>query len=770
MNLYFMCRFFLVILIFSKCLIAHSQTINSSLREKFTISGSIIDSSSKETIIGASVYIQGTNHGVQTNEYGLFSLTLEAGNYTVIISSFGYKTQTLHINLNKNITVSRELPEEIFEMEEVSITSDDNEEKERIHGTQMSSISIPIEKIKNVPTIGGETDVMKVMQLMPGVKRGGEGQNTLLVRGGSGDGNLILLDEAVVYNASHLFGFFSIFNNDAIKDANLMKGGFPSQYGGRLSSVMDLRMKDGNMQKYNLEGGIGLLSSHLTFQGPIIKNRLSFIISARRSYIDKVFKLTGNNLPYYFYDATFKINYSLSDKTRFFLSTYYGNDILNAEKAKAESLLDGGFSLGNMTTTFRWNQVINDQIFSNLSIIFTRFRYKVEASLPDNSFYAKSKISDIGLKYDLNHYLNKNSKLRYGFLFTNHFYNPNVVNTTGAIAEEVKARKGNIIYTQEFALYSHHEQNLSSRLKLSYGIRLPMLLTEKTFYINPEPRFSASYSINEKQSIKASYSRMHQYVHLVSNSSIALPSDLWYPVTEKIKPLQSDQVALGYNYLLEKVKTTISAETYYKKMKNLIDYKEGSVLVLNDDYEKELTTGKGDAYGVELFAQKTSGKFNGWIGYTLSWSIRQFDALNQEKMFYAKFDRRHDFSIVGNYEFTKRISASAVWVYSTGQRFTPITGYYLMPSPSNTQVDNLPIYGNRNSTILPSAHRLDISVIIKRKPQRKREGEWHFGAYNTYNHAQPYKIVTTQTTDGGYKYQAKGLFGCIPFIGYHFKY
>ncbi|MGQ0829512.1 MAG: TonB-dependent receptor [Bacteroidota bacterium] len=743
-------------------------------QNQYTISGTVSDSVNGETTIGALVYVNGTTNGVVTNVYGFYSLTLPEGTYDIVISYLGYKTQTRHIDLKSNVTLNPKLKTSESTLKEVVVSAEANKEKEQIRSTQMSTISIPIEQIKNIPTIGGETDIIKVMQLMPGVKRGGEGQNQMFVRGGSGDDNLILLDEAVVYNISHLFGFFSVFNNDALKDVTMIKGGFPAQYGGRLSSVMDIRMKDGDMQKYHVDGGIGTLSSHITIQGPIIKDRMSFIVSGRRSYIDQLFKLIYKDdvLPYFFYDATCKLNYRVSDKDRLYFSTYYGNDVLKADTKSDTSFFDGGFKLGNITSTLRWNHLFNEKLFSNLSFIYTRFRYDVEAAVPGNSFLAKSKISDLGMKYDFSYFKNARNAIKYGVLFTNHNFRPNVVNTSGQISEVLKSKEGDLISTQEIAAYINHEYDPFARLKINYGLRLSTLVTNAV-YFNPEPRISAAFTIKENQSVKLSYSRMFQYLHLVSSSAIALPTDLWYPVTAKVKPQKSDQVALGYNYLFEKIKTTVSLEGYYKKMQNLVEYREGAVLLLNDNYEDELVKGTGEAYGFEFFVQKMSGRLTGWIGYTISWSTRKFPDLNRGKTFYAKNDRRHDVSVVASYDFTKRISASVVWVFSTGQRFTPVTGYFAMPNSSLTHIDLLPIYADKNSQQLPASHRLDISIILKSRLDRKYmkwTGEWHVGAYNVYNRAQPYRVEVVGKDDGSFKYQAKGLFGFIPFVAYNFKF
>ncbi len=746
-------------------------------QNKFTLSGTVSDTASGESAIGALVFIKGTTKGISTNEYGFYSLTLDKGEYEITCSFLGYLPQTIKITLDKNITRHFKLKTESTVLTEVVIEADKDLEKEQLQSAQMSSINIPIEQIKNIPTIGGETDIIKVMQLMPGVKRGDEGQNTMLVRGGNGDDNLILLDEATVYNVSHLFGFFSIFNNDALKDVTLYKGGFPAEFGGRLSSVMDIRMKDGDVQAFHAQGGIGLLSSHITLQGPLIKNKMSFLLSGRRSYIDKVVNtLNGKNvLPYYFYDGNFKMNYILNEKDRLFLSAYYGDDVLSASQADSDSsFFKGGFKLGNFTSTLRWNHIYHAKLFSNFSFIHTRFRYDVEANIPGNSFLAKSRISDYGFKYDYSYYYNAENNIKFGTFFINHAFRPNVVNTAGTISDFVRSREGQKIDTQEFGVYASNEWKADSLLKISYGVRVSLLNTPGKLYGGLEPRCSASWNFSENQSVKIGYARMKQYLHLVSSSAVALPTDLWYPATKQVKPLVSDQLSAAYNLLFPKIKCMYTAEVYYKWMQNMIDYREGAVLLLNDHYENELVTGKGWAYGFENMITKTKGRLTGWIGYTLAWSKRNFPDLNKGQTFLAKFDRRHDFSIVGNYEFTSRFSVSAVWVYATGQRFTPITGQYFVPNASLTNVDILPIYGAKNSYEMPAAHRLDISFIFKTKAHRrylKHTGEWHFGFYNFYNRAQPQRIeIVKDPNGGGYKYQAVGIFGTIPFFAYNFKF
>lgn len=742
--------------------------------QKFTIRGIVKDSLSGELVAGALVYVKGTQKGIVTNGYGFYSITLDKGRYELMANYIGYKALGKKIQLLQDTVIDFRLREDNM-LTEVEVVAEKDNITEQVQSTQMSAITIPVDQIKNIPTIGGETDIIKVMQLMPGIKRGAEGQNGMFVRGGNVDGNLIQLDEATVYNVSHLFGFFSVFNNDALKDITLYKGGFPAQYGGRLSSVIDVRMKEGDAQKFHVEGGIGLLSSHITVQGPIKKNKISYLFSARRSYIDRIFKLVYgyNALPYYFFDFNAKVNWIVSDKDRLYLSGYYGDDVLSSEQGSDSSFFSGGFKLGNQTTTLRWNHIYNKKLFSNLSLINTRFRYDVEAIVPGNSFLTRSRIEDIGAKLDYNYYPNPRNTVRYGVFFTNHQFRPNIVNTAGEISNIIRAREGKKIYTQEFGAYLSNDWILDSAFRLNAGLRLANLAAKEVFYPSVEPRASLTWNFAKDQSFKLGYSRMQQFLHLVSSSAIALPTDLWYPVSKNVKPLSADQVALAYNLGLPKQKTLITVETYYKTMRNLIDYREGAVLILNDNYENELVSGKGKAYGAELMIHKTKGKLTGWIGYTISWSTRQFPDLNKGREFYARYDRRHDLSVVTSYEFTKRFSISAVWVYATGQRFTPLTGNFLMPNSSTNGVNTLPIYSSKNEFEMPPSHRLDISFIIKSRLKRdflKYTGEWHLGAYNAYNRAQPQRIVIETDSNGGYKYVAKGTFGFIPFIAYNFKF
>lgn len=744
-------------------------------QQKFTLSGTIADSTNGETIIGAIVYVKSEGKGTTANIYGFYSLTLPEGSYDVSFSFIGYQTVTKKIILDKNISLNQKFKPEQTALKAVVVSAEANKEKEEVKSTQMGLINLPIEQIKHVPCIGGEVDIIKVMQLMPGIKRGAEGQTGMYVRGGDADQNLILVDEATVYNVSHLFGFFSVFNNDAIKDVAIYKGGFPASYGGRLSAVMDIRMKEGDMQKYKVDGGIGLLSSHLTVQGPIKKDTASFIISGRRSYIDQVFKLIyGKNiLPYYFYDINAKVNYKISSRDRLFLSSYLGDDVLAFKQKADSSLLDFGFYLGNITGTLRWNHLYkNPKLFSNISLIYTRFRYDVHGDFANNSVLVKSSIKDFGVKADYNYYHSNDNKYMFGLSAINHSFRPNVVSTAGSISQALESQPGDLLASQEFAIYWLNDRALNARWNVNYGGRISMAaISDGAPYSGFEPRLAATRVLTETQSLKFSLTHMVQYMHLVSSSSIALPTDLWYPVTKNVAPQRATQLAVGYTKFFEKRKLMFTSEVYLKGMENLIEYREGANLILNNNFESEIVSGKGNAAGIEFFLNKTVGRFNGWIGYTLSTSTRQFADLNQGKEYFAKYDRRHDWSFVLNYEFGKRWSVAAVWVYSSGLRFTPVVGNYFMPNASLTGVDLFPIYTDRNAIELPASHRLDINFVLKSKEHKHWKSELHMGAYNVYNRAQPYQIRITGGSDGSsFKYQAVGLFGFIPSIAFNFSF
>lgn len=755
-------------------------SVNVFAQESYTISGYLIDKSNGEVLIGASVFDLKSKKGVISNTYGFFSLTLPKDSILLSISYIGYKKQDQEFYLNQSTTLNFSLNQETRNLQNVIVSAEKYITKEEVHSTQMSVIKLRAKEIEKIPSIGGEVDLIKVAQLLPGVSRGGEGATGMHVRGGTNDQNLVLLDEATVYNIGHLFGFFSVFNNDAIRDITIIKGGFPAQYGGRLSSVLDVRMKEGDLQKWHGAGGIGLLSSRLTFNGPIIKDKLAIMVSGRRTYIDKVLRLTGANLPYYFYDLNAKLSYKISRKDRLFFSTYVGDDVLDfnetVEEEDAENVndigneLNFGFKLGNITSTLRWNHIYNqEKLFSNITLFHTSFDYDIRGSFLDNNLLIRSSIRDIGLKATWDYFPNPDNNIKFGIHTIAHFFRPNVVNTSGEISEALASEQGERINNQEIALFANNEQKINDIISLNYGLRISSSNVPNKFYAGLEPRFGIKYAFGETMSVKMNYTFMKQYVHRVSSSSVALPTDLWYPVTENIKPQSSHQIALGLFKGFETLNLNVSLEGFFKTMNNLIEYREGARLLLNDNFEEELLNGKGIAFGLELLVRKRLGKFTGWVGYSLARTNRTFEGLNYGETYSAKYDRRHDVSLVMTFDINPRFSFSSVWVLSSGARFTAQNGQYFTPNASFTGVQLIPIYTKRNSVELSPSHRLDVNFILRNKPEKKFRSEWHFGAYNFYNRASPYQVRID--FDGlNYRYVQPGLFGFIPSIAWNFKF
>ncbi|MFT7612061.1 MAG: hypothetical protein ACI9J3_001010 [Parvicellaceae bacterium] len=762
-----------------------------SLIGQTTISGTVTDGDTGEDLPYASIYVKGTNIGTETNEYGFYSLTIKAealtgDKVTIVFSFFGYGEIEQELEVGTFHNINLELEPKVENIDEVVITAEKSRQEKELRSGDMSTTKLQMEQIKNLPSLGGEVDIIKVIQLLPGVQGGTEGSTGMFVRGGDADQNLVLLDEATVYNIGHLFGFFSVFNADAIRDMTMIKGGFPSNYGGRLSSILDIRMKDGHDNKIHGAGGIGLLSSRITLEGPILKNKASFLISARRTYIDKVLKLANLFVPYYFYDLNGKAQYKINDKNRLFYSIYYGKDVLafdgqdvddqsdpaEQDTSAADLGLGFGFNLANLTNTVRWNHIYGDKLFSNVSLISTAFNYDINGKLGSNNIAIRSNIFDLGAKADWDYFKNSDLKIKFGTSFISHVFKPNIVSTAGDVSEFLESSAGDKLYTQEFGVYAHADQDIMPLWKIKYGLRVSGSFLKGRTYAGLEPRFSTRYMLNNKTSIKASYSRMKQYMHRVSSSTVALPTDLWYPVTANIAPQISDQVAVGYNMLFEKIGTSLTIEGYYKWLQNLIEYREGANLILNNNFENELLQGNGDAWGGELLLQKNKGRFNGWISYTISWATRDFDELNGGRAFWAKYDRRHSISVVGNFDISKRITFSAVWVYQTGSRFTAQIGQYFMPNSTLTGLDIIPIYTDRNEVQMSPSHRLDLNLTIhSREKEKKFKSEWSFGCYNLYNQAQPYRVDIVPAAEGiGYQYQQPGLFGFIPSIAYNFKF
>ncbi len=764
---------FLSVFAFGICSIANLNAQDTL----YTISGYLLETNTGEPVLnGVLTGIEAQSETV-TNRYGYYSLSLKKGIHKIELSAPGYLRDTIIADLRfSDLTKDLYLLKQSSRLGQVNIVARKNVNE--VKSTRISVLNLKTADIRNVPTIGGELDIIKVAQLLPGIQKGAEGQSGFQVRGGDPDQNLILLDEATVYNISHLFGFFSVFIPEAIEDMEIYKGGFPAEYGGRLSSIMDIRMRDGNRKSFHGSGGIGILSSRLTFEGPIIKDKASFIVSARRTYIDRVLALVGVPLPYYFYDMNAKLSWQVSKKDKLSYSFYYGNDVLSDNGIDGGTDSSGnslntnfGFQLGNLSNTLRWNHVFNPRLFCNTSLIQTRFRYFVNGEFGDNGIFIGSRIGDIGVKSDFTWYRRPKSTVKYGVSFINHTFKPNVISAKGIITEFMKNSAGKVVNTQESGIYLRSEDEIKPGFKLNYGMRISACLTEGKVYAGLEPRLAAMYETGKNSSLKFGYARMKQYLHLVSSSSVSLPTDLWYPVTGKVKPQRSDQWTLGYQYALPKPELLLSAEVYYKTMINTTEYREGAVLLLNNNFENELLQGRGDAYGAEILVKRDKGRLNGWVGYTLSWSNRYFPQLNQGNWFPAKYDRRHSFSVVGNYKINTRWDAGLVWVYSSGARFTAQVGKYFMPKPGLSGIDVVPVYTSRNAVRMSPSHRLDLNLIRKGKIGKNFETEWVFSAYNFYNRAEPYRVrIVTDPETLGLKYDQPGLFGTLISVAFNFKF
>ena len=759
-------------------------TINGNAQDNYSVNGVVKDSLSGETLIGVTIKFTGkTQSGTSSNAYGFFSYKLSPGDYELSISYIGYRSIIKSISINSDTRMDLVLiPENT--LEEIVITSE--KRNDNVVNAQMGIDKINLNEIRNVPVLFGERDVMKTLQLLPGIKSAGEGNSGFYVRGGSTDQNLILLDEAPVYNASHLLGFFSTFNSDAIKDVSVFKGGMPAQYGGRLSSVLDIRMNDGNKKEYTAEGGIGLISSRLKVEGPFVKDKSSFMISGRRTYADAFLALSKDssisNNTLYFYDINAKVNYQINEKNTLYLSGYFGRDELGLDQAF-------GFDWGNATATLRWNHLYNNRLFSNTSLIYSNYNYVIESFLEENNFKVNSSIRDLNLKQDFQLALNNNHNLRFGLDLIHHTISPgNITSSATSSVNEVtiEKRKGT-----EMATYLSDEWEVNDKINIIYGIRASafFLLGPGNFYtydqegntrstkisptgdivkgyFNLEPRISASYQINNLSSLKGSYTRNTQNLHLMSNSTASSPTDLYIMSSNNVRPEIADQLAIGYFRNFNEDKYEFSTELYFKQMQRQIEYRSGTDLRGNRNVEADLLYGDGRAYGIELFLKKRFGKLNGWIGYTLSKTERKFNDISKGNWFFAKQDRTHDLSLVGIYKTGARWTFSSTFVYNTGNAVTFPAGKY--------QLNNKTVfyYSERNADRMPDYHRLDFSATREGKPGKKLQSSWSFGIYNLYNRKNAYSIDFRDATDDASKTQAiqTTLFGIIPSITWNFKF
>jgi hypothetical protein len=750
---------------------------------RYTISGTIRDKKTGEILIGASVsLLEIPRSGIISNAYGFYSISAAPGKYTLIVSFSGFQPDSLPIRLSRTIGLPVELDAGGGELVEVVVSA--QKRNDNVTRPLMGVQKLTINDIKNIPVLFGEKDVLKTIQLLPGIQSAGEGNSGFYVRGGGADQNLILLDEATVYNPSHLLGFFSIFNSDAIKDITVYKGGMPAEYGGRLASVVDIKMNDGNDKGYHLGGGLGIISSRLNAEGPIVKDKGSFSISARRTYADLFLKLSKdssvNDNSLYFYDLNAKANYKIDENNKVYLSGYFGRDNLGFGKTF-------GIDYGNSTGTARWNHVFNSRLFSNTSLIYSNYSYKIRINSNNNDIDIASDIRDLNLKEDLQYFINADNKINFGFSAIHHTISPGIISATQSSSYNSLDLQHK--YSLENALYISHEWSPTGKLHFNYGLRATTFtvlgpgvfytydsggsVKDQTSYtsgavvknyFNPEPRLSLSLQLNDESSVKVSYNRNTQVLHLLSNSTTANPTDLWIPSSNNVRPEIADQESVGYFRNFKRYE--FSAEMYYKSMQHQIDYKNGAQLVANENVESQLLFGKGRAYGLELFFKKKVGKLTGWVSYTLSRTELKIDGINSDGWYPAKQDRTHDISVVGIYQASKKWTLSSTFIYYTGNAVTFPSGKY--------QVDGQTAfyYTERNGYRMPAYNRMDVAATLQGKKTKKFESSWTFSVYNLYGRQNAFSIVFQNDPNDPSRTQALqySLFRWVPSVTYNFKF
>ncbi|MBE2231756.1 MAG: TonB-dependent receptor [Chitinophagaceae bacterium] len=765
-------------------------------QDRVTLNGFIKDSLTGESVAGASIAVYGQSRGVASNQYGFYSLTLEAGEYLVQVSHVSYTGKVIKVSLQQDRSLNVELLSRSAQIGEVVVYS--KKRDGNVKNAQMGRSDLSISQVKAIPAFMGEVDILKAIQLLPGVQSAGEGNAGFYVRGGGPDQNLIMLDDAVVYNTGHLFGFFSIFNGDAIKNVSLIKGGMPAQYGGRLSSVLDVSMKEGNMNTLQGEGGIGLIASRFSLQGPLKKDKSSFIVSARRTYIDALVKPFVNKNSsfygsgYYFYDLNAKVNYRFSDKDRLYLSGYFGRDVFDFRNARRS--FKTNIPWGNSTATLRWNHVFSRRMFANTTAVYNDYNFRFAASQENLEIGLNSGIRDMSIKTDFDYYPVPAHKLRFGGLLTFHKFIPNVVSGRQDSVVFSPNNEG-AKYATETALYLQDDWEIGEKIKINYGLRWSNFTqtgpymrytrdangnkTDSIYYSSLqkvksygglEPRFTFRYALNDESSLKAAITRNYQYIHLVTNAGTTLPTDLWVPSTYLVRPQVSWLYAAGYfrNFANNTFETSL--EVYYKDMQNQVEYKEGYTPSLADP-EEEFVFGRGWSYGAELLINKTKGRWTGWVGYTLSWTWRRFPDLNEGLKYPARYDRRHDLSVVGNWELNRKWKMGAVFVYGTGNAVTLPERFYVINGVLTQE------YSRLNQYRMKAYHRLDFSATYTPVPKKKRKisSQWVFSVYNLYSRLNPYFLYYDQEgsiAEGNLTITGKqvSLFPVLPSVTWNFKF
>lgn len=774
---------------------------NIASAQRYTLSGHIKDTANGESLIGANIYIKEQKAGIVTNLYGFYSVTLPKGNYTLTISYIGYQSIEKMLDLTADQTLNFLMQPVGIVGKEVVIT--EKRSNENVAGNDMSRVSISSEKIKSLPVVFGESDVLKAITLLPGIKSGGEGNTGFYVRGGGPDQNLVLLDEAVIYNPSHLLGFFSVFNSDAIKNAEIIKGAMPAKYGGRLSSIVNVTMKEGNNQKFQASGGVGLIASRFAIEGPIKKNKSSFIFSARRTYIDVLVKpfladsLKGNG--YYFYDFNFKANYVFSDRDRIYISGYYGIDKFTFTSPDNRDI-KFNINWGNSFISSRWNHVFTKKLFANTSLIYNRFDLATKASFGIAEFTLLSGLKDWNLKSDWQYYPSIRHNIRFGVNYTYHTFIPGIASGRSG-STNIKNEIDNQ-YAHEAAVYLSDDWDVTDKFGISAGLRYSIFnqvgpyerklfqndgtLTDSVLsykkgesialYGGLEPRFALRYNLGLHSSLKGSVTKTFQYLHLATSSAASLPTDLWVPSSALVQPQVSLQYALGYFRNFKKDEYESSVELYYKTMENQIEFKPGAQLFFNQNLESEMVFGSGLSYGAEFFFKKTTGKTNGWIGYTWSKTTRTFNDLNNGKSYYYRYDRRHDVSFVLSQYISRKWSASFVFVYGSGNFLTLPNGrflYFIGYDNTNTPpiFSVIDRYDEISNYRMQAYHRADISFTYQRRVRENYESSWNFSAYNLYNRKNPYFIYFDPDIAGEtVKSKKVYLFPIIPSVTWNFKF
>ena len=744
----------------------------------FSISGTVRDAENGEILVGVAVSIPALHLGASTNNYGFYSFSVPAGTHTMQYSYIGYQLIEQEITVRQNIKKNIELSVKSQELAEVLVEAGSIQEK--LKNAQMSVDHLTTREARLMPALFGEVDILKTLQLKPGVQSGGEGTSGLYVRGGGPDQNLFLLDEATVYNASHLFGFFSIFNADAVRSVDLYKGGFPAQFGGRLSSVVDVKLKEGNNKKFGASGGLGLIASRLTLEAPLKKEKSSFILSARRTYLD-IFTRGLNRhhaddpdytpIPnYFFYDLNGKANLELGTNDRLFLSGYLGQDVFGFRN----NGFNFDFNWGNRAGTLRWSHVFTPRLVANTSFTASSYRYDITNDMEAFRFNLASNIRDLSLRSDLEYFPGKDHHYKFGFQATAHTFGVGRLKA-GTADNAIAFNAGKNYQATELGLYASDEYSPAPHFTVQYGLRLSGFKSDTSFFAGLEPRLALRYSLHENLTLKGSYTRMMQYIHLVANSGASLPTDIWYPSNRVVRPQRSHQVALGLSQTLGKSRYLITNEIYYKWMRNQIDFRDGAQLFANDNMNEEFLFGKGQSYGNELYLEKQKGRTTGWIGYTLSWTYRRFDQINGGRWFPTRYDRRHDVSIVLLHKLWPRLHATATWVYGTGNAFSVPVGRIFLQGQPGVRDTYVPIYTERNAFRLAPYHRLDLGLVFQFRPKRGAR-DLTLSIYNAYNRRNPYFVYFEELEDKennvtiGFQGKQVSLFPIIPALTYNFRF